>query len=178
MGSINSYFIGIKHVRLARMWTEYRTDKEKEMLLTQTINGIFNNLDMCLDYSVHISVIRYFCSQVFLEFKAKIKSAKEAKNTDAKKAAAREALRYWDWGVVLRLSRLPHYVRLLRDILDKFSDHARRHDVWFKDADSYVLYTTPPERLLPQEHFTRKPHEPREQQARLASLLLRVKRLE
>ncbi len=164
-------------MRLARMRTEYRTDEEKEMLLTQTINGIFNNLDMRLDYIVRISVIRYFCSQVFLEFKAKIKTAQEATDTYAKRAAAREALRYWDWEIVSRYERLPHYVRLLRNIIDIFSDHTRRHDVWMRDDDSYVLYTTPPERLLPQEHFTTKPREPGEQRKMLASLLLRMKDL-
>jgi hypothetical protein len=123
-------------------------------------------------------VIRYICSQEFVQFEAKIKTAKEATDIDAKKAAAREALRHWDWGVVLRYERLPSYVRLLRDIVDLFSNRERRHDVWIRDADSYVLYTTPPERLLPQEHLTTKPHEPREPeldpQARLASLLLRM----
>ncbi len=160
------------------MRTEYRTDKEKERLLKTTIDGVFHNLDVRLDYRVSFSVRTYFYSQEFVEFKAKIKTAYEATDTDAKKAAAREALRHWNWEVALRYERLPSYVRLLRDILNIFSDDARRHEVWMRDFDSYVLYTTPPERLLPQEHFTTKPHEPREPeldpQARLASLLLRM----
>jgi hypothetical protein len=154
------------------MRTEYRTDKEKERLLTTTIDGVYNNLDVRYDYTVRTSVIRYFTSLDFLEFGAHIRTAKAATDTDAKRAAAREALRYWDWKMDSIFTRLPNYVRLLRDILDIFSDDARRHDVWIREADSYVLYTTPPERLLPQEHLTTRPHEPRE---RLASLLLRMK---
>jgi hypothetical protein len=162
------------------MRTEYRTDKEKERLLATTINAVFNNLRVRFhDYLVPREVIRYFCSQEFLAFEAKIKIAYNASDIDAKKAAAREALRHWDWGVALRYERLPSYVRLLRDIVDLFSNHERKHDVWIREADDYVLYTISPERLLPQEHFTTKPHEPREPeldpQARLASLLLRMK---
>ena len=163
------------------MRTEYRTDEQKERLLTTTIDGVYNNLDVRYDYTVRTSVIRYFNSLDFLEFGVHIRTAKVATDTDAKRAAAREALRYWDWKMLssFTLTRLPIYVRLLRDILDIFSDRKRRHDVWIREADSYVLYTTPPERLLPQEHLTTKPHEPREPeldpQARLASLLLRMK---
>jgi hypothetical protein len=165
------------------MRTEYRTDEEKEKLLTTTIDGVYNNLEVRYDYTVRTSVIRYFCSQDFVEFGAKIKTAKYATDADAKRAAAREALRYWDWEIVSIFTPIPSYVRLLRDILNIYSDHARRHDVWIRETDSYVLYTTPPERLLPQEHLTTKPHEPREPelvgqvqdpQARLASLLLRM----
>jgi len=161
------------------MRTEYRTDKEKERLLTTTIDGVYHNLEVKYDYTVRNSVIRYFLSQDFVKFGAKIKTAKFATDADAKRAAAREALRYWDWKIVSIFTPIPSYVRLLRDILNIYSDRARRHDVWIREADSYVLYTTPPERLLPQEHFITKPHEPREPeldpQARLASLLLRMK---
>jgi len=161
------------------MRTEYRTDAEKEALLTSTINGVYNNLDVRYDYTVRTSVIRYFCSQDFVEFGAKITTAKYATDANVKRAAAREALRYWDWGIVSIFTPIPSYVRLLRDILDIFSDRTRRHDVWIRESDSSVLYTTPPERLLPQEHPTTKPHEPREPelgpQARLAALLLRMK---
>ena len=160
-------------------YTEYKTDDDKYKLLNETIDGVCNNMKVRLDYSVSPSTRKFFWSVNFSKFETLMKAAKEARETDEKISTAVEALQYWDFAVKLRNELLSDYVRLLRDILAKLRDYSQRNDVWRKDDGTCVLYNITQERLLiPHEHITTTPHEPKEPEpVDVTTLLLQLHEL-
>lgn len=129
------------------MATEYRDDFDKHRLLRQTVDAVCNNLDVNLN-QVRYSTRQYFRTPAFQEFKRQMVQAKDTNSIDRKREIARQALPHWDWTVQTQYSRLPHYVTLLRAILDLFDDAVTKDWVWIREADSAsiraALRTPPP----------------------------------
>ncbi len=135
----------------------YATERAKSQLMTDTLNYIYNHMDVKLSESDPIATREYFGSEDFSRFRAAIGRARRVfkRSDDIRETVdVRTALRWWLFGLQFAIpagqektytaSRFRHAatlpgvdlcnrVRLVRDIIVMIDTHFE--DAWTKEDD-------------------------------------------
>jgi hypothetical protein len=124
------------------MFTEYISDEDKNKLFRDSINVVYNNLNVLPGPYDPFPIINFFGSDEFFKFKIQIESAKTETDIEKKKEYARVALDHWQFGLTAKTYRvydLLFQVVFLRNVIVEFREHP--NDVWSRDSETNKIVT-------------------------------------